>query len=151
MYHAIVRRIARRNFELVGRNEVEPLLATCAPDVHHRFGGDHPLGGERHDRDALRRWFARLARLTADDFQFEIRDVWAKGWPWRTTVIIRWIARQTLPDGSAYANHGVHVVALRWGTVIDIDANENSQLVADSMKVWAAAGRDDATAPPILS
>ncbi len=150
MYHAIVKRIATRNFERVNDKDYEALLKNCAADIHHRFGGTHALGGERHDKEALRRWFDRLGRL-GPTLKLKVEDVWVKGLPHHTTVIIRWTATQTLPDGSAYANHGVHIVRMRWGSIVDIDANEDSQVVADSMQVFAAHGVQEALAEPILS
>jgi hypothetical protein len=63
MYHAIVRGIAARNFTRVNDKDYGPLLKDCVPNVHHRFSGSHALGGERHDREALCRWFHRLGRL----------------------------------------------------------------------------------------
>jgi hypothetical protein len=54
MYHTIVKRIATHNFERVNQHDYEALLHDCAPNVHHRFGGRHPLGGERHDTRTLR-------------------------------------------------------------------------------------------------
>jgi hypothetical protein len=66
MYHAIVKRIATRNFERVNDHDCEARLKNCTPDVHHRFGGHHALGGERHDKEALRRWFERLGRVGPD-------------------------------------------------------------------------------------
>jgi ketosteroid isomerase-like protein len=150
MYHAIVKRLATRNFERVNDHDYEALLEDCAPDIRHRFGGQHALGGQRHDRDALRRWFQRLGRL-APTLKLNVHDVWVKGWPHDTTIIIRWTATQTLVDGSPYQNHGVHVVRMRWGKVVDIDANEDSQVVAESLKTVAAHGIDEALAAPIVS
>ena len=40
---------------------------------------------------------------------------------------------------------------MRWGKVVDIDANEDSQVVAESMKVLAAHGVQEALADPIVS
>jgi len=60
MYHTIVKRIARKNFERVNQREFDALLADCVPNVRHRFGGNHAIGGERPDREALPRWFNRL-------------------------------------------------------------------------------------------
>ena len=88
MYHAIVKRIALQNFLRVNQKDYAPILKSCSPDVHHRFGGHHALGGERHDREALRRWFERLGRL-APTLQLTVHDVWAKGGPWNTTVIMQ--------------------------------------------------------------
>ena len=150
MYHAIVERICRRNFERVNAHDYEPLLAACRPDVHHRFGGDHALGGQRHDVQALRAWFGRLGRL-CPTLHLSVTDVWVKGLPHDTTALLRWDATQNLPDGSAYANHGVHVVRLRWLKVVSIDANEDSQAVERAMAVFAAHSVAEATAPPITS
>ena len=52
---------------------------------------------------------------------------------------------------SPYNNHGVHIIRMRWGKVFDIDANEDSQLVAASLQIWAARGVNEALADPILS
>jgi len=150
MYHAIVKRIALQNFLRVNQKDYAAILKGCSSDVHHRFGGDHALGGERHDREALGRWFERLGRL-APTLQLTVHDVWVKGGPWNTTVIIRWSAVQDLPDDSPYNNHGVHIMRMRWGKVFDIDANEDSQLVAASLQIWAAYGVNEALAAPILS
>jgi hypothetical protein len=40
---------------------------------------------------------------------------------------------------------------MRWGKVFDIDANEDSQLVAASLQIWAGSGVNEALADPILS
>jgi ketosteroid isomerase-like protein len=150
MYHMLVKRIAKKNFERVNEHDYAALLRGCAPDVYHRFGGSHALGGERHDREALRRWLERLSKL-GPTLKLSVRDVWVKGWPHHTSVIIRWTASQTLPDGKPYENHGVHVVTMRWGRIVEIDANEDSQIVAQSLKVFAACGIAEALADPITS
>jgi ketosteroid isomerase-like protein len=150
MYHAIVKRLASRNFSLVNTKEYDAIIASCVPNVHHRFGGTHALGGERHDAAALRRWFDRLGRLVPT-LHLEIKDVWVKGFPWKTTVIVRWVGTAQFPDGSPYNQHGVHIIALRWGKVTSIDANEDSQEVTVMMDALAATGVIEATAPPILS
>jgi ketosteroid isomerase-like protein len=93
MYHAIVKRIARKNFERVNQKDFDALLKDCVPDVHHRFYGSHALGGERHDREALRRWFERLGRL-GPGLTLTVRDVWVKGLPHDTTIIMRWSAKR---------------------------------------------------------
>ncbi|WP_326556831.1 nuclear transport factor 2 family protein [Micromonospora sp. NBC_01796] len=150
MYHAIVKRIATKNFNRVNEKDYDALLKDCVPDVYHRFGGDHALGGERHDREALRRWFERLGRLSPT-LRLTVRDVWVKGTPHNTTIIIRWTATQNMPDGSPYNNHGVHIVQMKWGKIVSIDANEDSQLVAAALRVFAAQGVTEASAEPIVS
>ena len=63
------------------------MLKDCVPDVHHRFYGSHALSGERHDREAVRRWFERLGRL-APGLTLTVDDVWVKGLLHDTTIII---------------------------------------------------------------
>src|SRR6202012_3553089 len=78
MYHTIVKRVAIKNFERVNAHDYGAILKDCAADIHHRFGGHHALGGERHDREALGRWFERLGRL-GPALKLTVRGVWAKG------------------------------------------------------------------------
>jgi hypothetical protein len=40
---------------------------------------------------------------------------------------------------------------MRWGKVHEIDANEDSQLVAAGLQIWAKHGVQEALAEPILS
>jgi uncharacterized protein with PhoU and TrkA domain len=61
------------------------------------------------------------------------------------------VTGKTLHQVGRPENHGVHIVRMRWGKVVDIDANEDSQLVAESMKVLAAHGVQEALADPIVS
>ena len=150
MNHAIVKRIAKENFEAVNRKDYSALLKDCSPNIYHRFGGNHALGGERHDREALRLWFERLGRLNPG-LILKVHDVWVKGFPHNTTVVMRWSANDTRIDGSPYHNHGVHIINMRWGKVYAIDANEDSQVVAENLALLAAHGAAEATAPPIVS
>lgn len=147
MYHAIVKRIARKNFLRVNQKDYDSLLKDCAPNVYHRFGGTHALGGERHDREALGRWLGRLG----PGLTLTVHDVWVKGWPQNTVIIVRWSASDTLPDASPYHNHGVHIIRMRWGKIVEIDANEDSQTVAESLKMRATYGVAEAAAEPIVS
>lgn len=80
-----------------------------------------------------------------------MNDVWVKGLPNNTTIIVRWTATDELPDGSEYHNHGVHIIKMRWGKIVSIDANEDSQAVADSLRMRAAYGIEEASAAPIVS
>lgn len=150
MYHSIVKRIARKNFLRVNQKDFDALLNDCTPDIHHRFGGSHALGGERHDREALRQWFGRLGRL-GKHLTITVDDVWVKGLPNDTTIFIRWSATDVLPDGAPYRNRGVHIVRMKWGKIVDIDAHEDSQAVAEGLAKQAALGVAEATAPQITS
>lgn len=148
MYGRIVERICRQAFAAVNRHDYDVLLRMCRPDITHRFGGDHALGGTRHTREGLARWFQRLGRVMPT-LQLHIEDVWVKGGPWNTVAVIRWTATGQPLDGGPYQNHGVHIVEMRWGKAFSIDANEDSQAVADMLRRQAACGLDEALAPPI--
>lgn len=150
MYHTLMRRVAKKNFERVSRGDFQALLKDCAPNVHHRFAGRHALGGERHDRETLERWFARLGRL-APDLRLVVQDVWVKGLPHNTTLIVRWTTTQTVAGETIYTNRGVHIVRMRWGRIVDIDANEDSQAVSEWLIVQAGNGVAEALAEPIES
>ncbi|MGA8940078.1 MAG: nuclear transport factor 2 family protein [Acidobacteriaceae bacterium] len=150
MYHAMVRRIARKNFERVNQRDFRALLDDCVPNIRHKFGGSHALGGERSDREALGLWLDRLARLGAN-MKLTIRDVWVKGLPHNTVLIVRWTNTDHLEDGTTYSNHGVHIIRMRWGKIVEIDANEDSQAVAEWLKLQSSRGVEEASAPPIVS
>jgi ketosteroid isomerase-like protein len=150
MYHTIVKRIARKSFLRVNHKDFDALLGDCAPDIHHRFGGNHALGGERHDREALRAWFGRLGRL-CNHLTLTVDDIWVKGLPHDTVIIMRWSATDELPDGSPYRNRGVHIIKMKWGKVTAIDAHEDSQAVAESLHKQSAMGITEAAASPITS
>ncbi len=77
MYHAVIARIGRRNFERVNSHDYAAILKGCAPDIEHRFGGNHALGGIRHSREALGRWFARMGRV-APSLKLTVEDIWSK-------------------------------------------------------------------------
>ncbi|OQN99634.1 hypothetical protein B0A48_14776 [Cryoendolithus antarcticus] len=150
MYNLIVARISKKNFEAVNNKDYDAILEQCDARIHHRFGGSHALGGERHSREVLPRWFQRLGRLSPE-LKLTIY-IWVKGWPNDTTVIIRWTATdRDNPNGSPYRNHGVHVIRMKWFKVVDIDANEDSVAVAQSMKIKLNAGWEEAGLPPLTS
>src|SRR5579875_3759469 len=102
MYHAMVKRIARKNFERVNQRDFRSLLKDCVPNVVHSFGGNHALGGVRHDREALGRWLDRLARM-GPNLQLTVRDIWVKGLPHNTTILVRWTGKDHLEDGTQYS------------------------------------------------
>ena len=150
MYHRMVRRAARRAFVAVNRHDYDILIGLCHPTVIHRFGGRHALGGVRRDAVALRAWFERLGRVMPS-LEIFVTDLWVKGGPWKTVVVMRWTATGRPLDGAPYANHGVHVIEMRWGKVVSIDANEDSQAVDDVLRRQARCGIGEALAAPIES
>ena len=150
MFHRLAARRVRHVFARLSVGDYETALAGLAPDVHHRFAGDHPLGGERHDADAVRRWFERLHRLFPQ-LQFTVTDVAVSGWPWDMTVTVQWRADVVPQIGPGYLNVGAHVLRVRRTRVTCLHAYEDSQAVADACALMAAQGIEEAAARPITS
>ena len=147
---AIARRRVNRVFELLSRGEWEEIVAGLAPDVHHVFPGDHPLGGERNSRAAVLSWFERLGRLYPVH-DFEVHRVVAAGWPWDLRIAAQWTARLHPQAGEAYANQGAHWIRVRWGKVAYFHAYLDTQMIARACEEMARAGIAEAAAAPIES
>jgi len=77
VYSFFVRRRIYAIFDGLSRGDYSVGLGGLADDVHHVFAGEHALGGERHSRDGVRRWFERLFRLF--ELRFDVRQVIVSG------------------------------------------------------------------------
>jgi ketosteroid isomerase-like protein len=150
VYGVLVRRRIRRVFERLSVGDYEFALAGLTDDVHHRFAGDHALGGERHDRASVRLWFERLFRLFPE-LRFTVTRVAVSGWPWELTVAVEWRADVTAAAGPGYVSVGAHVLRVRRGRVACLHAYEDSEAVARACAVMAEKGIEEAAAPPIVS
>jgi ketosteroid isomerase-like protein len=150
VYKAIARRKVKQLFEALGRGDWEAAMADVAPDVHHVFPGDNAIGGERHSKEAMEHWFARLYRLIPD-LSFEVRRISVRGWPWDMAVAVEWSDHGHASDGVAYENEGAHWVRLRRGKATYIHAYLDTEKVTAICDRLAAAGVEEAAAPPITS
>lgn len=150
LYETIVKNRIQRSFDHVNNHRWDELMKSIAPNVHHRFGGVSAIGGERHDRETLRRWFERLARVLPN-LHLKINNIWVQGWPWRTMVFVQWDGTATLRNGGGYFQHAIHVITLRWGKIHALDVFEDSQEVARALVVQATTGLEEAVAEPIVS
>jgi ketosteroid isomerase-like protein len=148
MYHAIIRRMVRRNFHRLNAGDYEAVLAGIAPDITHTFGGSHALGGTRHSVAAMRRWFQRLYVLSPK-LSFTIHAVVSSGWPWNTVIAVEWTDTAEPADGSRYVNHGVHFIRMRWGKVYGLHAYLDTQATAALCQRLAACGIAEASLSPI--
>ncbi|MBR1144510.1 nuclear transport factor 2 family protein [Bradyrhizobium sp. AUGA SZCCT0431] len=151
VYGYIVKKEIRKTFDHVNNHRWDEAVKAVAPYVHHRVSGAHALGGERHHKEALRRWFERLGRVQPT-LHLTVNNIWVKGWPWNTTVFVQWDGTATLPHGDAsYVNRGLHVFTLRWGRVHALEEFQDSQEAARGLAAQAAAGLKEAAAEPIVS
>lgn len=150
IYSSIVENRIRQTFDHVNHHRWDEALEAVAPHVHHRVSGTHALGGERHDKEAMRRWFERFGRVQPS-LQLKINKIWVVGWPWHTTVFARWDGTATLLNGDAYVNRGLHVFTLRWGKVHALEEFQDSQAAAHALAAQAAGGLKEAVAEQIVS
>lgn len=150
LYSYIVEREIRKTFEHVNNHRWDEAMKAVAPQVHHRVSGTHALAGERHDKQALRRWFERLGRVQPA-LHITVNKIWVTGWPWHTTVFAEWDGTATLLNGASYVNRGLHVFTLRWGRMHALEEFQDSQAAADALAVQAAAGLEEAAAGQIVS
>jgi len=147
MYKALARRRVRASFDGLSSGDPSVALRGLADDVHHVFAGDHAVGGERHSRAAVERWFGRLLHLF--ELRFEIRRILVSGPPWHLTVAVEWFAQVRPKVGEPYTNEGAHVIVIHRGKVTYFHAYEDSQKVALACQGMAAAGIEEAAAAPI--
>lgn len=145
----IARRRVEATFALLSRGEWAAVTEQMTPDVHHVFPGQHPLGGERHSRDAVLRWFERLGRLYPGH-DFEVHRVVASGWPWDLWIAAQWTAQLQPAVGRAYSNEGAHWLRVRWGKVVYFHAYLDTQPIDRACRQMAGAGIAEAAAEPII-
>jgi ketosteroid isomerase-like protein len=150
LYGNIVKKEIRKTFDHVNNHRWDEAVKAAAPHVYHRVSGAHALGGERHDKEALRRWFERLGRVFPS-LRITVKNIWVEGPPWNTTVFAQWEATAKLLGGDSYANRGLHVFNLRWGKLYAVDEFFDSQEAARALAAQAAAGLKEAAAQPIVS
>lgn len=150
MFKTIARRKAEGVFEALSRGDYDAALADVADDVHHIFPGDNAVGGERHSKEAMRRWFERLYNLFPD-LSFEVHNVAVRGFPWDMAVSIEWVDRATAVDGEPYVNEGAHWIRLQWGKATRIHAFLDTEKVTRACERLAAAGYEEAGREPITA
>jgi ketosteroid isomerase-like protein len=148
MYKTIARRRARQVFDAISQGDIDTALDDVATNVHHVFPGDNAVGGERHSRAAMRRWFERVYRLFPD-LQLEVHRIAVKGPPWDMFVSIEWTDNATPKDGVTYENEGAHWIRLRWGKATYIHAYTDTEKITAVCDRLAASGLEEAAAEPI--
>jgi len=151
IYKLIVTKKVRDTFLAVQNHDYDLVLAGISDsNLTHHFAGNNALGGTRHDKQALERWFKRVGAVLPD-LKFEVTDVLVKGPPWNTTVVARWVATTTLLNGDNYVNPGCHVIGLKWGKAHSFDVYEDTQVVTSGLLKQSQSGIAEATAPMIES
>ena len=149
MYKTIAKRKAKANFEKLSAGEWRATLADIAPDVHHIFPGDNAMGGERHSRDAMERWFERVYTLFPK-LSFEVKRIAVHGPPWDMWVAVEWVDSAQPRGGIPYENEGAHWIRLQRGKATYIHAYLDTEKVTEACNRLAEQGVEEASAPPIV-
>jgi ketosteroid isomerase-like protein len=148
MYKTIARRKARGVFEKLSAGDWRDTLADIHPHVHHVFPGDNAVGGERHSREAMERWFERVFRIFPD-LNFDVKHVAVKGPPWDLWIGVEWVDRAQPQGGVSYENEGAHWMRIQRGKATYIHAYLDTEKVTEACRQLAAQGMEEAAAPPI--
>jgi ketosteroid isomerase-like protein len=148
MYKTIARRKARQVFEKLSAGDWKETMGDIHPQVHHVFPGDNAVGGERHSREAMERWFERVYKIFPK-LNFEVKHVAVHGAPWDMWVGIEWVDRAEPVHGPPYENEGAHWIRLQRGKATYIHAYLDTEKVTEVCDRLAAEGVEEAAAPPI--
>ena len=66
-YHHIIKGIVRENFKSITEHRYDEVLEGVSnKELEHTFAGDNCLGGTRHDKESLKRWFERVGIVLPD-------------------------------------------------------------------------------------
>jgi ketosteroid isomerase-like protein len=151
IYSYVVEKMVRKTFLAVQNHDYQAVLSgVSSKNLTHRFAGPNSLGGIRHDKEALGRWFKRVGTVLPQ-LKFDVTNVLVHGAPWNTTVFARWVATCKLENGEPYVNPGIHVIKLRWGKAYDFDVYEDTLAVTVGLEKQAESGIAEASAPQIRS
>lgn len=149
MYHFVVARIVRGGFKRLSQGDYRAATDLMSEKCHYHFVGRHALGGHRHSRALISKWFERFLRILPG-FQFVPVSVLVDGWPWKTTVVVKLQVSWKRPDGRVYENIALQMVTLRWFKAVDILTVDDSQafggLLAELAQKFGVA---EASADPI--
>ncbi|WP_051732756.1 nuclear transport factor 2 family protein [Kitasatospora phosalacinea] len=138
MYHAIVRARVRSLWRRIDAGDHLAAVATAAPDLRFRFAGDTPVSASFTGRDAFEQWF-RAFYERFPGIRLTPREVIVRGWPWRTTVVVRLDVAATLADGTPYRNEAVQWLTLRWGRMVADEVLEDTKALDEACRRQAAA------------
>jgi ketosteroid isomerase-like protein len=151
IYSHVVEKMVRKTFLAVQNHDYQAVLdGVSSKNLTHRFAGPNSLGGIRHDKEALGRWFKRVGTVLPE-LKFDVTNVLVHGGPRNTTVVARWVATCKLENGGPYVNPGIHVIKLRWGKAYDFDVYEDTFAVTVGLEKQAKSGIAEASAPQIRS
>lgn len=149
MYHLIVKKIVTNSFRQLSQGNYHTATDLMSEKCHYHFIGRHALGGQRHNRILIIKWFERFLRILPG-FQFVPATVLVKGWPWETVVVVKLKVSWKRPDGHSYENVALQMMTLKWFKAVNILTVDDSQAFGELLTELAHKfGVAEAAAAPI--
>ena len=126
-YGWIVAMMIRRGVRRINAGDIGPMLSSFADDATLVFPGDHSWGGEYKGKGAIRGF---LERFVEARIQLEPHEILVEGWPWKTTVMLRFGNEARDANGNVvYANRGAIFAQAAWGKIKHQEDYEDTQKV----------------------
>jgi ketosteroid isomerase-like protein len=123
----IVALMIKRGVRRINAGDIGPMLSSFAEDAVLVFPGDHSWGGEYRGKPAIRGF---LERFVEARIQLEPHEILVQGWPWNTTVMLRFTNEARDENGSVvYANMGAIFARAMWGKIKYQEDYEDTQKV----------------------
>jgi ketosteroid isomerase-like protein len=107
----------RRDVRALNAGDIEPVLASFAPDAVLRFNdGEHRWAGEHRGEAAIALF---LRNCAAAGLQGQITELFMAGPPWRMTLLARFDDHAHEPGGEEiYRNRTILLARTRWGRIV---------------------------------
>lgn len=150
MWWWIANNQVKKGFEHISRGDFEPVLKLFASDVHFTFAGEHALGADVHIQQGARDWFARVHRIFPG-LKIEAKRIFVAGLPWDMIVTTQFHVSDTLPDGTRYDNHGVQILRIRFGKIVEDHLLEDNLILTDALQRLSKLGIAEASASPFVA
>jgi ketosteroid isomerase-like protein len=107
----------RRDVRALNAGDIQPVLASFAPDAVLRFNdGEHRWAGEHRGKTAIALF---LRNFAAAGLQGQITELFMAGPPWRMTLLARFDDHAHDPGGEEiYRNRTILLARTRWGRIV---------------------------------
>jgi ketosteroid isomerase-like protein len=128
MYAAAVRFMIRRGLRALMAGDITPMLSRYDDDAVVIFPGRSSWGREYRGLHEIGEFLQRCVDI---GLHIEIDEIIVKGWPWRTTAILRGRDFVTDPGGTVIYHNRVLIVAeSSWGRIRHQEDYLDTQRVA---------------------
>ena len=126
-YGWIVAMLIRRGVRRINAGDIGLMLDSFADDATLVFPGDHSWGGEYKGKAEIKKFLRRFVEV---GIQLEPHEILVQGWPWKTTVLLRFTNEARDANGNVvYANRGAIFAQAAWGKIKRQEDYEDTQKV----------------------